>query len=67
MSNYEFTIRGGVMSQKSSKQICIIQSIMESNFIALDKARKEAKWIHNFFEGVSSWTKTMMAIIIQCS
>ena len=36
-SGYVFTIGGGAISRKSSKQTCIAHSTMESEFIALDK------------------------------
>jgi len=38
---YIFTFRGAVLSCKSSKQTCIARFIMESKFIALDKAGQE--------------------------
>ncbi|KAK6151061.1 hypothetical protein DH2020_015993 [Rehmannia glutinosa] len=40
-SGYVFTIGGGAMSWKSSKQTCIARSTMESEFIVLDKAGEE--------------------------
>ncbi|KAK4385857.1 Retrovirus-related Pol polyprotein from transposon TNT 1-94 [Sesamum angolense] len=42
-SGYVFTIGGGAVSWKSSKQTCIARSTMESEFIALDKAGEEAE------------------------
>ena len=42
-SGYIFTLGGAVVSWKSSKQIYIARSTMESEFIASDKARDEAK------------------------
>ncbi|XP_070045697.1 secreted RxLR effector protein 161-like [Nicotiana tomentosiformis] len=44
-SGYVFTIGNGAVSWKSSKQTCIVRSIMESEFIALDKAGEEAEWL----------------------
>ena len=41
-SGYPFTLGGGAVSWKSSKQTCIARSTMESEFIALDKAGGEA-------------------------
>jgi len=43
-SGYVFTLGGATVSWKSSKQIYIAYSIMESEFIDLDKAGEEAKW-----------------------
>ena len=53
-SGYVFTISGTTVFHKSSKQICITRSLMESEFIVLDKSGEEAKWLQNFFEDVSS-------------
>jgi hypothetical protein len=44
-NGYVFTLNGTVMSWKSSKQTCIARSMMESEFIAFDKAREETEWI----------------------
>ncbi|KAL0554292.1 hypothetical protein IC582_008210 [Cucumis melo] len=41
-SGYIFTLGGGAVSWKSSKQTCIARSTMESEFITLDKAGEEA-------------------------
>ncbi|KAL0429099.1 UNVERIFIED_CONTAM: Retrovirus-related Pol polyprotein from transposon TNT 1-94 [Sesamum radiatum] len=56
-SGYVFTIGGGAVSWKSSKQTCIARSTMESEFIALDKAGEEAEWLRNFLEDIPCWTK----------
>ncbi|XP_059294549.1 secreted RxLR effector protein 161-like [Lycium ferocissimum] len=42
-SGYVFTIGGGAVSWKSSKQTCIARSTMESEFIALDKTGEKAE------------------------
>ena len=47
-SGYLFTLDGGAVSWKSSKQTCIARSTMESKFIAIDKAGEEAKWLRHF-------------------
>ncbi|PHU21708.1 hypothetical protein BC332_06815 [Capsicum chinense] len=52
-SGYVFTIGGGVVSWKSSKQTCIARSTMESEFIALDKVGEEAEWLWNFLKDIS--------------
>ena len=51
-SGYVFILGGGAVSWKSSKQICIARSTMESEFIALDKAGEEAEWLRNFLEDI---------------
>ena len=51
-SGYLFTLGGGAVSWKSSKQTCIARSSMESEFIALGKAGEEAEWICHFLEDI---------------
>jgi len=51
-SRYVFTFGGVVVLWKSTKQSCITRSMMELDFIALDKVREEAKWILNFLEDI---------------
>ncbi|KAL0556293.1 hypothetical protein IC582_004805 [Cucumis melo] len=63
-SGYIFTLGGGAVSWKSSKQTCIAQSTMESEFIALDKAGEEAEWLRNFLEDIPNWSKLVPAICI---
>jgi len=46
-SGYVFTLGGGAVSWKSSKQTCIARSTMESEFIALELAGQEAEWLKN--------------------
>lgn len=40
-SGFLFTLRGGVISWKSSNKICIARSTMEYEFITLDKSKEE--------------------------
>ena len=42
---YIFTLGGGAISWKSSKQTCTAWSTMESKFIALEKVGFEAEWL----------------------
>nr|GFD17800.1 retrotransposon protein, putative, Ty1-copia subclass [Tanacetum cinerariifolium] len=49
-SGYVFTLRGAVVSWKSSKQNVNTKSTMEAEFIALDKAVEEAEWLRSFLE-----------------
>ncbi|KAF3615977.1 hypothetical protein FXO37_35266 [Capsicum annuum] len=65
-SGYVFTIGGGAVSWKSSKQTCIARSTMESEFIALDKAGEEAEWLRNFLEDIPYWPKPVAPICIHC-
>ena len=46
-SGWIFTLGGCAISWASKKQTCISHSTMESEFIALAAAGKEAKWLRN--------------------
>ena len=65
-SGFVFTLGGGAIAWKSSKQTCIARSTMESEFIALDKTAEEAEWLRNFLEDIPSWEKPVPAICIHC-
>ena len=65
-SGYLFTLGGGAVSWKSSKQTSIARSTMEYEFIALDKAGEEAKWLRHFLEDIPIWPQPMSAICIHC-
>ena len=47
-SGYVFTLGGGVIAWKSSKQTLITTSTMKSKFVALESTGKEAEWLRNF-------------------
>ena len=47
-SGYVFTLRGGAVAWKSSKQTLIGTPTMELDFIALESVGKEAEWLRNF-------------------
>ncbi|GJV46058.1 zinc finger, CCHC-type containing protein [Tanacetum coccineum] len=44
-SGWVFLLGGGVISWASKKQTCITGSTMESEFVALAAASKEAEWL----------------------
>lgn len=44
-SGFVFTLRGGAICWKSSKQTCASLATMESKFIALLKAGDEVEWV----------------------
>lgn len=46
-SRWIFILGGGAVSWASNKQTYIIHSTMESEFIALAAACKEAEWLRN--------------------
>ncbi|PHT69058.1 hypothetical protein T459_28545 [Capsicum annuum] len=63
-NGYVFTIGGGAISWKSSKQTCIARSTMESEFITLDKVGEEAEWLQNFLEDIPYWPKPVAPVCI---
>ena len=65
-SGYVFTLGGAAVSWKSSKQTVIARSIMESEFIALDKCGEEAEWLRHFLEDIPRWPKPAPPICIHC-
>ena len=65
-SGYLFTLGGGAVSWKSSKQTCIARSTMESKFIALDKAGEEAECLRHFLEDIPIWPQPVPATCIHC-
>ncbi|XP_035838214.1 secreted RxLR effector protein 161-like [Helianthus annuus] len=46
-SGWTFLLGGGARSWASKKQTCITDSTIESEFVALVAAGKEAKWLRN--------------------
>ncbi|CAM8919984.1 unnamed protein product [Rhodiola kirilowii] len=50
-----FLLGGGAISWASKKQTCITSSIMESEFIALAAAGKEAEWLRNLVHEIPLW------------
>ena len=65
-SGYVFTLGGAAVSWKSSKQMVIARSTMESEFIALDKCGEEAEWLRHFLEDIPRWPKPVPPICIHC-
>ena len=51
-SGYVFTLGGGVVAWRSSKQTIIARSTMESEFIALELDGNEAKWLRHFLANI---------------
>uniref|UniRef100_A0A2N9I6E8 CCHC-type domain-containing protein n=1 Tax=Fagus sylvatica TaxID=28930 RepID=A0A2N9I6E8_FAGSY len=65
-SGWIFTLGGGAISWASKKQSCISHSTMESEFIALASAGKEAEWLRNMFYDIELWPQPMPAISVYC-
>nr|GEV47415.1 zinc finger, CCHC-type [Tanacetum cinerariifolium] len=65
-SGWVFLLGGGAISWASKKQTCITSSIMESKFMALAAACKEAEWLKNLLFEIPFWVKPMARISISC-
>ncbi|GKE57265.1 hypothetical protein Tco_1496450 [Tanacetum coccineum] len=65
-SGWVFLLGGGAISWASKKQTCITGSTMESQFVALVAAGKEAEWLRNMIHEIQIWTKPIAPISIYC-
>ncbi|GKE88995.1 zinc finger, CCHC-type containing protein [Tanacetum coccineum] len=63
-SGWVFLLCGGVISWASKKQTCITGSIMESKFVALAVAGKEAEWLKTLLLEIPLWFKLIAPISI---
>uniref|UniRef100_A0A2N9HRF5 Uncharacterized protein n=1 Tax=Fagus sylvatica TaxID=28930 RepID=A0A2N9HRF5_FAGSY len=65
-SGYVFTLGGGAVSWKSSKQTCKARSTMESEFVALEMASTKAEWLRTLLADIPLWTKPATSISLHC-
>ncbi|KAI3745197.1 hypothetical protein L1987_58304 [Smallanthus sonchifolius] len=65
-SGWVFLLGGGAISWASKKQTCITNSTMESEFMALAAAGKEAEWLRNLIYEIPLWPKLISSISIRC-
>ncbi|GKB80607.1 hypothetical protein Tco_0947502, partial [Tanacetum coccineum] len=65
-SGWVFLLSGGAISWASKKQTCITGLTMESEFVALATAGKEAEWLRNLILEISLWSKPIAPISIRC-
>ncbi|GJT81770.1 hypothetical protein Tco_1056112 [Tanacetum coccineum] len=65
-SGWVFLLGGGAISWASKKQTCITSSTMESEFVALAAAGKEAEWLRNLIHEILIWPKPIAPISIHC-
>lgn len=65
-SGWAFLLGGGAISWASKKQTCITNSTMESEFVALAAAGKEAEWLRNLIYEIPLWPKPISPICIHC-
>ncbi|KAJ9535490.1 hypothetical protein OSB04_un001383 [Centaurea solstitialis] len=65
-SGYVFTLNGGAISWKSSKQNTITDSTTEVEYIAASDASKEAVWLRNFITDLRVVTSISKPVDIYC-
>nr|GEV86062.1 zinc finger, CCHC-type [Tanacetum cinerariifolium] len=65
-SGWVFLLGGGVISWASKKQTYTTGSTMESKFVALAAAGKEAEWLRNLIYDILIWPKPIAPISIRC-
>ena len=65
-SGWIFLLGGGAISWASKKQTCITNSTMESEFVALAAAGKEAEWLRNLIYEIPLWSKPIAPLLIHC-
>ena len=61
-----FTIARGAVSWASKKQTCTTHSTMESEFISLAVAGKEAEWLRNLLFDIMLWPQPMQSLSLYC-
>ncbi|CAN0906057.1 Retrovirus-related Pol polyprotein from transposon TNT 1-94, partial [Linum grandiflorum] len=65
-TGWVFLLGGGAISWASKKQTCITTSTIESEFIALAAAAKEAEWLRDLVYEIPLWPKPISPISILC-
>nr|KAJ0219061.1 hypothetical protein LSAT_V11C300140140 [Lactuca sativa] len=65
-SGWVFLVGGAPISWASKKQTCITNSTMESEFVAMSAAGKEAEWLRNLIYEIPLWPKPISNISIRC-
>ena len=63
---YIFTLKGGVVACKSSKQTHIATFTMKSKFRALESDGKEDEWLNNFLSGIPLRMKSTPLVSMHC-
>nr|GEW40980.1 zinc finger, CCHC-type [Tanacetum cinerariifolium] len=64
-SGWVFLLSGGVISWAFKKQTCITGSTIESEFVAIAAAGKEAEWLKNLLFEILLWSKPISPISIR--
>ena len=65
-SGYVFILGRSIVSWKFAKQTCITWSIMEVEFITLEKKSFEAEWLRNLLAYIPLWTRPTLSVSMRC-
>jgi hypothetical protein len=65
-SGYVFTLAGGAISWKSSKQTIVASSTMQAEFIACYEATGQAVWLKNFIPGLKVVDNISKPLLLYC-
>ena len=63
---YVFTLGREVVSWRSIKQSCIVDSTMEAEYVAASEATKEAVWLRKLLMELGVITKVVESMILYC-
>ena len=66
ISSCVFTLGGGVISQGSVKQSCIVDSTMKAEYVAACEAAKEAVWLKKFLSNLGVVRIEQVPITLLC-
>jgi hypothetical protein len=65
-SGYVFTLAGGAISWKSSKQTIVASSTMQAEFVACYEATGQAVWLKNFIPGLKVVDSILKPLLLYC-
>jgi hypothetical protein len=65
-SGYVFTLGGGIVSWRSSKQTILTKSTIEAELTALDTASAEAEWLCELLLDLPVVENPILAILMNC-
>ncbi|XP_075096571.1 secreted RxLR effector protein 161-like [Nicotiana tabacum] len=63
---YVFTLGGGAICWRSIKQLCVADSTMEAEYVAVFEAAKEAVWLRNFLKELNVVPSVQAPIVPYC-
>ena len=66
ISGYVFTLGGGAITWRSTRQTIIARSTMESEFVAFEMTGSEVEWLTNFLANILLGMKPTPSVSIHC-